>query len=367
MKSALKIILNKATKTATIDIDGFIGADWSKEKKDQNTKERLKAELRAIANIKADTIVVNINSYGGNSNHGISIYDLLVEHQAKVITKINGMTASAATIIAAAGDERKMSDNSLALIHTSSILAWGNKNELKASIQTLEAVDTRMLNIYAKTGGQDKKVYEDLMNENNGNGIWIDAEKMKEIGLVTEVFEPKKVAAVANFDFEAHNLPVPDNDLLAKCKVSSSQDSNNLANEIWAKIKDFISPQTDNSGNSLNQNNMSDTKLTLEQLQSKMDEMQKTIEAQAETIDKLQKPASEGADPKPGAQKGPVTLEQLQANIAKMQETIDAQAETINKLKDEPGASHTGGDAQDPDTGAKAEWQIMEEKIQASI
>lgn len=239
MKIGIQIFENAAAKTATIDIDGYIGYNWYSD--NENTKERLKRELKSISNIKADTIVVNINSLGGDVNHALSIHDLLAEHPARVITKINGMTASAATIIALAGDERKMSDNALALIHLSITTIWGNVNDFKSAIKDMETINERIANMYAKAGNKDTEYYTNLMNENNGRGKWIDAQEMKDIGLITDVFEPKKMAAAV--DFAAYNLPEPSEDQMNRLFRNYDDIPENIWQKIANRIKDFLAPQ----------------------------------------------------------------------------------------------------------------------------
>lgn len=249
MKNGIQIYENAATKTATIDIDGYIGYNWFSDS--ENTKERLKKELKAIGNIKADTIVVNINSLGGDVNHGLSIHDLLAEHPAKIITKINGMTASAATIIALAGSERRMSDNALALIHLSSTGVYGNVNDMRTAISDMEAINERIANMYAKAGNKDKQYYEDLMSENNGRGKWIDANEMLDIGLITDIFEPKKMAAAV--DFAAYNLPEPTEDQLDRL-FNVNELTGNMWQKIADKIKNFLAPQPEPEDEFTNQN-----------------------------------------------------------------------------------------------------------------
>ena len=75
-------IISKANKVVEIDIEGIIGGSfWEEENEDSvNTKEKMRAELKAISAAKADTIIVNINSFGGSVTHGISIHDMLAQH-----------------------------------------------------------------------------------------------------------------------------------------------------------------------------------------------------------------------------------------------------------------------------------------------
>lgn len=363
MKNGIQIYENAATKTATIDIDGYIGMDWWKDSKDQNTKERLKKELKDIANISAEVIHVNINSLGGDVNHGLSIHDLLAEHPAKVVTKINGMTASAATIIALAGDERRMSDNALGLIHLSSMGMWGNVNDYRAAISDMEKINGRIANMYAKVGNKDAKYFEDLMNENGGRGKWIDADEMLDIGLITEKFEPKKMAA--SYDFMSMGLPEPPEDLLRK---------NNINNEVpevglWGRIREFFAPGVDNEGNNILHNNQKEENMNLDELNGKIEAMQALIESQTAEINDLKAkntpPADDGNTPP--VEKA-ATIEDLSQKIEDMQVLINSQAAEITALKEAPAEDAAGGVTIPPKgPKAKEEWEMIEDQLRAEM
>lgn len=198
-------ITAKENKVVEIDINGFIGFDWWASEDEQNTKERMRSELKAIDEIKADKIIVNIDSFGGDVNHGISIHDLLKFNKAEIETRVTGMTASAATIIAQAGDTRTMSDNALYLVHNASSFAWGNKKSMEATIKDLEKVDGVMSNVYAKRSGKSAEHFENLMNESNGEGVWLDADETLDNGLIDSKFEPTAMAA--NFDHKKYGYP----------------------------------------------------------------------------------------------------------------------------------------------------------------
>jgi ATP-dependent protease ClpP protease subunit len=155
----------------------------------------MRAELKAIAEIKADKIIVNIDSPGGSVWHGMSIHDLLAQHKAVKETRIIGMAASIASVIAQCGQTRKISDNALFLAHRSMGIAIGNQNEISALVDSLKSIDDKIIGIYTKRGANAEKINE-LMNADNGNGKWIDGEEAKEYGLIDEVFEPTKAAAI---------------------------------------------------------------------------------------------------------------------------------------------------------------------------
>ncbi len=266
------LLFNKIDdKTVVIDIEGIIGLpEWITDDEDKvRTKEKMKAELKTLANLKASRIIVNINSPGGSVNHGLSIYDLLAENQAEVITKVNGMTASSATIIAMAAkkENRRMSDNSLMLVHYASTIALGNKNEIGQTIDDLKKVDERLVNIYVKATGTEKAKIEELMNEFNGTGKWITADEAKEYGFVGEVYEPMQAAAMmTNDSLKQYGLPpVPQQKNQTTTDESMEQVAERTASTFFDKIKSLF----DNHKNHLNMKDFQNITNLLGALESK--------------------------------------------------------------------------------------------------
>jgi len=209
----LKIeIRNQNEEEAVIDIDGEIGwVSYDGEEWTWNTKQAIKKKLKEISKLNAKKIIVNISSLGGFVDEGLAIHDILAQHPAEIETRVIGMTASAATIVAQAGDIRKISDNALYLIHKSWGMAIGNENLFNQAIEDLKKMDERILSIYAKRSGKDEKTFKKLMNEYDGSGKWIDAEEAEEFGLIDEIFEPMKaVAAVGTKELIEIGLPIPE-------------------------------------------------------------------------------------------------------------------------------------------------------------
>jgi ATP-dependent protease ClpP protease subunit len=224
---------NTAPDTLEIDIEGTIGGGWFE---DGATKEDVKKQLKDIAQSRASHIIVNINSYGGDVNHGISIHDLLAEHKAKVTTVIHGHTASAATIISQAGDIRKMSDNALFLVHRASTFAIGNSSDIKTALSDLEKCDETIANIYAKRTGKTIEEALEIMDRFDGRGEWLTASEAKELGFVDEVFEPMKaVASVDQNDLIKLGLPI-----LPENKINMKSDKQT----VFAWFKEFTNKIT---------------------------------------------------------------------------------------------------------------------------
>jgi len=188
-------IQNNTEDQATIDITGVIGGSFFSE---GITSEKVRSELKSIANLNAKKIIVNIDSPGGSIAHALSIHDLFAQHKAEIEVRIGGMAASSAAAIVMAGDKIKMSSNGLFLIHRATGAATGNADQIRAQAATIEKFESKLVNIHAKRTGKENSTIQNIMNENSGEGKWLDAIEAQEAGFVDEIFEPTKAAAKVN-------------------------------------------------------------------------------------------------------------------------------------------------------------------------
>lgn len=134
----------------SISVYDVIGQDfWTGE---GVTAKRIAAALRSMG---SGPVTVNINSPGGDMFEGLAIYNLLREHEGEVTVKVLGLAASAASVIAMAGDVVQMSRASFLMIHNSWVLAAGDRHELLAVSEFLEPFDNAMAEIYAARTGID--------------------------------------------------------------------------------------------------------------------------------------------------------------------------------------------------------------------
>lgn len=307
-------LTNKAD-TLEIDIEGEIGVgyDWWTDTKG-TTKEEVSKKLKEIANSTASKIIVNINSYGGDINHGISIHDALASHKAHVTTKVNGMTASAATVIAMAGDRREMSSNALFLVHKASILAYGNTNDIEVAMSDLEKVDNTIAAIYAKRTGKSESEVMEMMNRFEGRGEWLTAEEAKEFGFIDEITEPMKAAAFASPDaLSKIGLPeIPTN----KINMTTKETVKAWFTEFMAAFKKPENPEQ--PVDLLNEKEVTDK---LEALATQVDEKEVLIASKDTEIETLKAQVSDLT--------GKVTT--LEDQIAKAKGTP-----TITDPKDDP-------------------------------
>lgn len=137
----------------TISVLDVIGEDWFSE---GVTSKRISAALRAIG--KKDVTVV-INSPGGDYFEGLAIYNMLREHPAKVTVKIVGIAASAASVIAMAGDDIQIARAGFLMIHNTWVVAIGDRHALRDVADWLEPFDAAAVDIYsARTGMKDDEL-----------------------------------------------------------------------------------------------------------------------------------------------------------------------------------------------------------------
>jgi len=169
---------------ATISIYDVIGVDyWSGE---GMTAKRIAAALRAIGE---RDVTVNLNSPGGDLFEGLAIYNLLREHPGKVTVKVLALAASAASIIAMAGDTIQISRAGFLMIHNTWVVAVGNKNDLRDFADQLEPFDASMADIYAARTGIDAKKVAKMMDAET----WIGGQAAIDDGFADELLPSDQV------------------------------------------------------------------------------------------------------------------------------------------------------------------------------
>jgi ATP-dependent protease ClpP protease subunit len=143
---------------ASISILDVIGQDWMGN---GITSAKISAILR---NIGKRDVVVNVNSPGGDYFEGLAIYNLLRDHPAKVTVKILGVAASAASVIAMAGDEVQIARAGFLMIHNTWIVAMGDRNALREAADWLEPFDQVAVDIYAARTGLEPKALAKMLD-----------------------------------------------------------------------------------------------------------------------------------------------------------------------------------------------------------
>ena len=165
----------------TLFLNGTIAEETWFE--DDVTPKQFKDELNA----DSGDIAVWINSPGGDCFAAAQIYNMLCDYAGKVTVKIDGIAASAASVIAMAGDEIQVSPVSMLMIHNPATMAMGDMHEMKKAAAMLGEVKESIINAYEKKTGLARNKISKLMDDET----WMDANKALELGFADKVIERK--------------------------------------------------------------------------------------------------------------------------------------------------------------------------------
>lgn len=175
-------------EAAEIILYGDIGYDV--------TAKDFSDELKRLGKVKA--IDLRINSFGGDVFDGIAIYSRLVDSGAAITVHVDGIAASAASVVAMAGKTIRMTEAGTMMIHDAWTLGIGNAAELRRVADRLEAASGQMAGIYERRTGNDLAQLRAWMAEEYEFG----AVEAVEHGFATETFAGQRVAA--RYDPERH-------------------------------------------------------------------------------------------------------------------------------------------------------------------
>lgn len=164
---------------ASISVYDSIGENWEGT---GVTAKRISGALRSIG---ARDVTVNVNSPGGDFFEGVAIYNLLREHKAKVTVRVMGLAASAASVIAMAGDEIQMGNGAFLMVHNAWAVAIGNRHDMKDAAAHLEPFDAAMAQVYASRTGKTVEAMAALMDKET----WIGASQAVADGFATGLIE----------------------------------------------------------------------------------------------------------------------------------------------------------------------------------
>lgn len=163
----------------------MIGSDgWS----EGVTAKRISGALRSIG---SRDVTVMINSPGGDFFEGLAIYNLLREHPHKVTVKVVGLAASAASVIAMAGDEIQVAKSGFLMIHNAWSLVIGNRHDLRSAADVMDQFDASMAELYSAAAGIDVKEAARLMDEET----WMNGQAAVDAGFATALLDADEIVA----------------------------------------------------------------------------------------------------------------------------------------------------------------------------
>lgn len=201
------------TTERVLELNGTIAEEsWFD---DDVTPQLFKDELNA----GNGDITVWINSPGGDCVAAAQIYNMLSNYAGKVTVKIDGIAASAASVIAMAGDAVLVSPVSMMMIHNPATIAWGDSAEMQKAVAMLEEVKESIINAYEIKTGLDRKKLSKLMDAET----WMDANSAIEMGFADEIMQRNT----------AEDMAVPSVSMM----YSPAQVTNSLKEKIAKKCK----------------------------------------------------------------------------------------------------------------------------------
>lgn len=201
---------------------------------DDITPKMFKDELFA----DSGPVTIWINSPGGDCIAASQIYSMLIDYPGTVTVKIDGIAASAASVIAMAGTEVLMAPTALMMIHNPATIAFGDHNDMKAAIKMLDEVKQSIINAYSiRTGLTDEELSRMMEAE-----TWMNAKKAIALGFADGMLEDGRTAVtdVAAFSFAQRTT---EDALKAKLIARYSKPKVNSGREISALLETLNSKE----------------------------------------------------------------------------------------------------------------------------
>jgi ATP-dependent protease ClpP protease subunit len=148
------------------------------------------AFVQAVHALTTDVIHVHVNSPGGIVFDAVAMYEALRTHPARKVVHVDGLAASAASMLAMVGDEIEIARGARMMVHDAQGGAWGSPAELRAHAELIDSVSDDLAEIYAARAGGTPKSWRRAMNATT----WYSAEQAVEARLADRVAggKPKK-------------------------------------------------------------------------------------------------------------------------------------------------------------------------------
>ena len=191
------------------------------------TPQLFKDEL----NSGSGDITVWINSPGGDCVAAAQIYNMLMDYKGNVTVKIDGIAASAASVIAMAGTKVLVSPVSMLMIHNPMTVAAGNTEEMERAIAMLDSVKDSIINAYEIKTGLSRAKISHLMDAET----WMDANSAVEMGFADEIWqrntaEDIEVPQVKNVYSRVEVTNCLMDKIAAKCRIEKKEQKSNKQN-----------------------------------------------------------------------------------------------------------------------------------------
>lgn len=226
-------VRNEDTGAAELIFNGPISEDtWFG---DEITPAMFRNELSKVSG----DLTVWLNSPGGDVFAASQIYTMLRNHKGKVTVKIDGIAASAASVVAMAGDETLIAPTGMLMIHNPSTVAFGNKEAIQKAIELLDEVKESIINAYEEKSGLSRSKIARMMDEET----WLNAKKAQSLGLVDGILfasgqqQPKPEEDEPDEDENTPKEDEPKEDTLTAMSYSRAATMQSLMQKVSAEHK----------------------------------------------------------------------------------------------------------------------------------
>ena len=213
-------------------IDGIIAEEpWIN---DDVTPKQFKSELTS----SEGNVSLWINSSGGDVVAACQIYNLLKDYKGKVTVKIDGLAASAASMIAMAGDEILMSPVSTMMNHNPIASAYGNTEEMGRVIDMLDEIKESILNAYELKTHLSRTKISHMMDEET----WINANKAVELGFADGILfkDEKEDTQEVNSEPSMFHTRLMNKQILMKLKEANKETSKNTDKTKYVQVEPLL-------------------------------------------------------------------------------------------------------------------------------
>lgn len=277
------------------------------------------AALKALDD--ASQITLRVNSPGGNVYDALAIHNMLKAHPARVTARVDGIAASAASLVVMAADEIVMPENSFLLIHEPRMFAWGVAADLLAAAADLETIARTLIAAYARRSGMKADDVAALMAEDR----LLDAAEAVSLGLADRTTEAVRMAA----NFSLAKLPKAAREKLAAAMVAkmnhagSAEGAASLARTVNQTSKRSLSMATTET----------------EHIQAEANEATAQLALASEADGSS--PKKTRVTPFPAPESEPAMVDRLRAEYAEIA-TVAAQAARLGVVVDAADAMRKG-------------------------
>lgn len=206
---------------------------------DEITPAMFRNELSKVSG----NLTVWLNSPGGDVFAASQIYTMLKSHKGKVTVKIDGIAASAASVVAMAGDETLIAPTGMIMIHNPATAAFGNKEAMEQAIRLLDEVKESIINAYETKSHISRAKIARMMDEET----WLNAKKAQSLGLVDGILfsggqqpkktEPEEPDEEEKTDEDSPEEDEPKEDNLTAMSYSRAATMQSLMKKVTAEHK----------------------------------------------------------------------------------------------------------------------------------